>query len=219
LRPGDVITAVNGTSLRELGTDQNGRALAAATLGSVIDGLPDDATLDVAVLRSGSPLSLNAPLQAVYLPALHIELGASAAEAGVSANAAGGPIAAASATSGSEEGCGRISTFDVAPRGEHLYAARILLLDGTTPASGTPSYRVAAGEHKLLVAENIPTQALGIGEIATLRRQTSKPLIVTVKPGTTALVAAQLHLDKSGEINKGGYWDPVVWKEVSEACR
>ena len=71
---------------------------------------------------------------------------------------------------------------------------------------------------ELLVAENIPTQALGVGEIATRRRQTSKPLVVTVHPGQTALVAARLNLAKASDLTHGGYWDPVVWKEIAEPC-
>jgi hypothetical protein len=77
---------------------------------------------------------------------------------------------------------------------------------------------VSACEHHLLIAENIPTQALGVGEMATFRRQTNKPLTVDVKPGTTAMLAAQLHLDKTTQLANGGYWDPVVWKEIAEAC-
>src|SRR5512146_690254 len=58
LRPGDVIVAVNGTSLRDLGGDEHGRALAATTLRTVVDGLPDGATLQFAVLRGSNPLTL-----------------------------------------------------------------------------------------------------------------------------------------------------------------
>lgn len=207
LRPGDVIVAINGTSLRNLGSDERGRALAAATLRSVVEGLPDAATVEADVVRGGRAMTLSAPLQSVYVPALHVALGD-----GGAAPASTDPPAAGA-------GCGRISTFDVAPRSEHLYGATILLLDGNTPGPGTPSYRVNAGEHHLVVAENIPTLALGVGEIATLRRQTRKPLTVVVEPGMTALVAAQLHLDKAADLNRGGYWDPVVWKQVAEPCR
>jgi hypothetical protein len=108
----------------------------------------------------------------------------------------------------------------VAPRGERLYAARILLLDGTTPGpQGAASFRVNAGEHRLLVAENIPTNALGIGEMATFRRQTSKPLTVVVEPGKTAMIAAQLHLANASDLSHGSYWDPVVWKQMAASCR
>jgi len=125
----------------------------------------------------------------------------------------------AAANSAASAGCGRISTFDVSPRGDRQYHALILLLDGVTPGpSGGEVYRVTAGEHRLLVAENIPTRQMGFSEIASLRRKTSKELIVTVKPDTTAMVAAQYHMDKGGDLAHGTYWDPVVWREVPETC-
>jgi hypothetical protein len=210
LRPGDVIVAVNNTSLRSLGADADGRALAATTLKSTVEALPDAAPLRLDVLRDGEALAMNAPLQSVTLPALRMELGAATlanADSGV------GPRTSTGA------GCGRISTFDVASRGDRQYHARIILLDGVTPGpSGGEVYRVAAGEHKLLVAENIPTRQMGFSEIASMRRNTSKELIVTVKPDTTAMVAAQFHQDKGGDLAHGGYWDPVVWREVPESC-
>jgi hypothetical protein len=213
LHPGDVIVAVNGTSLRNLGADEHGRALAAATMKTVVDDLPDAATINVDVMRGGSALTLTAAVQSVYVPAMRVELGGEA-------SGGGGSAASDPPPSGETGGCGRISAFDVAPRGEHLYAVRILLIDGTTPGpEGTPSFRVGAGEHHLLVAENIPTPALGIGEIATLRRQTRKPLSVIVQPGKTALVAAQLHLGHTTDLAHGSYWDPVVWKQIDESCR
>lgn len=204
LRPGDIIIAVNGTSLRGLGEDEHGRALAATTMRRIVDDLPDSASVRFDVVRGGSTMTLSTALDHPSLPPLHAALGA----------------AATATAPQSAEGCGRISAFDVAPRGERLYAARILLLDGTTPGPhGTPSFRVPAGEHHLLVAENIPTQALGVGEIATLRRQTSKPLTVVVEPGMTALIAAQLHLQNASDLSHGTYWDPVVWKQIAEPCR
>jgi len=78
LRPGDVIVAVNDTPLRDLGSDANGHALAAATLKASVDGLPDSAPLHLQVMRAGDMLALNAPLQSVTLPALRMELGAAA---------------------------------------------------------------------------------------------------------------------------------------------
>lgn len=210
LRPGDVIVAVNNASLRGLGADADGHALAAATLKSTVEALPDAAPLRLDVLRDGQSLAMNAPLQSVILPALRMELGAAAL-----ANTDPGAISKISTAAG----CGRISTFDVAPRGDRQYHARILLLDGVTPGpSGGEVYRVAAGEHRLLVAENIPTRQMGFSEIASLRRNTSKELVVTVKPDTTAMVAAQFHQDNGSDLAHGGYWDPVVWREIPESC-
>jgi hypothetical protein len=204
LRPGDVLVDVNGTSLANLGADADGRALAAATLNSSLAELAPAAPLRLRVLRDGVLLAMNAPLH-------------SATALAVSA-----PTDSTADPPSDGGGCGRISTFDVAPRSEHLYRARILLLDGTTPGpSGTPSFRVSAGTHKLLVAEDIPTREMGVGPIASLRnrRDTSKELTVTVKPNTTALLAARLNTGKAADFARAAYWDPVIWREIPENCR
>jgi hypothetical protein len=213
VHPGDIVVAINGRSLRDLGADDNGRALAAAALKSSIDGLPDNSSLQLDVLRGGNQLALNGPLQSVMLPALRLALGsaASAATPDADADAAAAPAAAT--------GCGRINMMDLAPRQQHLYGATILLVDGITPGPhGVKSVRVSAGSHELLVAERIPTLEMGMGDIASRRSSKPKPLTVTLTANTTILVAARLNEDRSGHLNDGGYWDPVVWKEMVESC-
>ena len=209
VRPGDVIVAVDGRSLRELGADSNGRALAASTLKSSIDALPADATVQLEVRRGSAQLTLNGPLQSVQLPALRVALGAAAM-------AAMDPAAKSDMA-----GCGRISLQDLAPRQEQLFGATILLVDGVTPGpTGARNYRVNAGTHELLVRERIPTRRLvGVSELAALNfRSKPKPLTITVKPNTTVMVAAHFNEDRVKEFNSGGYWDPVAWKEVEETC-
>ena len=208
LRAGDVIVSVNGTSLRDLGADSEGRALAAATLRSSVNEAPEASNLHLDVLRNGDVLAMNVPVQSVFLPAMRVELGAAATAADQPRSMAGG-------------GCGRISTFDVAPRSERIYHATILLLDGKTPGpTGQENYRVDAGEHKLLLAEDIPVRQMGTGAIGSLRTRldTHKELTVDVKPGTTAMVGAKFHDDKATKFAHGEYWDPVVWREASENC-
>src|ERR1700722_8588163 len=119
LRPGDVIVAVNGTSLRGLGADTDGRALAAATLRSSVNEATESSNLHLDVLRNGDVLAMNVPVQSVFLPAMRVELGAAAVADQSPGMSAGG--------------CGRVSTFDVAPRSERIYHATILQLDGKTP--------------------------------------------------------------------------------------
>lgn len=208
VRPGDVIVAVNGHSLRELGADGDGRALAAATLKSSIDVLPAEAAVQLDVRRGGTQLALNGPLQSVQLPALHVVLGTMA-------------TAAADTGQTPANGCGRISLQDLAPRQQQLFGAAIELVDGTTPGpTGARNYRVAAGTHELLVREQIPTRRLvGVSELAALNfRSKPKPLTITVKPNTTVMIAAHFNERRTNEFNTGGYWDPVVWKEVPETC-
>lgn len=209
VHPGDVVVAINGQSLRDLGADDNGRALAATVLKSSIESLPDGAPLQLDVLRGSERLALNAPVQSVQLPALRLGLG-SAAMASVDQPAT---------MSNDGQGCARISKLDLAPRQKQLYGATILLVDGVTPGPhNAPTYRVEAGTHQLLVAERIPTQVMGLGEIASLRDSKPKSLTVTLAPNTTVMIAAHFNEDRATKIHDGGYWDPVAWKEISEAC-
>ena len=53
---------------------------------------------------------------------------------------------------------------------------------------------------------------------ASLRKSKPKSLTITVKPNTTVLIAARFNEDRTSELNKGGYWDPVAWKEIAETC-
>jgi hypothetical protein len=210
VRPGDVIVSVNGHSLRELGADERGRALAAATLRSDIDALPPDAQVQLDVRRGGTMLALNGPLQSVQLPALHVMLGAAA-------------MSATPAPTSDMGGCGYISQLDIAPRQQSLFHATIEQIDGTTPGPrGAPRYRVAAGTHTLLVREDIPTQRLKtvMTEFAAVNfRSQSKQLTIDVKPDTTVMIASHFKGNDSTDVSRGGYWDPVAWKEVAETCR
>lgn len=206
LRPGDVLVEVNGISLRQLGADANGRALAASILATRVANLPASVPLRLSVERDGVALAMNAPSH---------DANAHAAEDSAAALAETDSAVATSA----DGRCGRVSTFDVAPRSKHLYHARIMLLDGTTPGpSGQQSFRVSPGEHHLVVSEDIPTLEMGVGEIATLRKHTNKPLTITVDANTKAMVAAQFYPDKASDLTQGTYWAPVVWSVIPEHC-
>ncbi|MGA9335831.1 MAG: PDZ domain-containing protein [Rudaea sp.] len=200
LRPGDLLVDVNGISLRDLGADANGRALASATFNTRIASLPQSVPLRLLVVRDGVNMAMNAPLHA---------------QAVASTDVTEGDTLAASTA----HGCGRISTLDGAPRSKHQYHASVLLLDGAAPdPTGQQNYLVKSGVHELLIAEDIPALETGLGQTARARRHTRKKLAVTVLPNTTYMVAAQLHVDKVDELSTGGYWDPLVWREIPEAC-
>jgi hypothetical protein len=206
LQPGDRVLAVNGESLRGLGADERGRARAAAQLRERIERLADGAALKLDVQRDGRSLSLDGAVASVYLPALRMELGEGVATAAV----------AGSRTDGS---CGRISVFHIAPRSQHLYPAVIISLDGHTPGTaGQETYRVAAGPHKLIVAEAIDSRDLSISATALSRRSAYKELSVDIAPGTTAMIAARLNPGPISNSPGSAYWDPVVWKQIDEAC-
>jgi hypothetical protein len=119
--------------------------------------------------------------------------------------------------------CGRISTFDVAPRNQQLYRAVLIAIDGRKPANVEGhSFRLPAGRHVLTVAEAIdPHRFNRVEQVQRDRRSREryKTIEVDVAVDTTYFLAARLDLDRRGEIRSGAYWDPVIWKQATEACR
>jgi hypothetical protein len=214
LRAGDVLVALNGDSLANA-------VDAAADLRRAVDSLPNGGALAFDVHRDGRALTMSGALSSIYLPAMHLMVGASLV-ASNSTTASGMTTAAATAATGSS-GCGRISDFDVAPRQQQLHSAKIMSIDGVAPGpTGAESFRVTAGTHTLKVAERIENRYLSFSDrqresgLATRRYKT---LVVDVAPGTTTLIAARLNDDKRNEWKDGAYWDPVAWKQVTEACQ
>ncbi|MBA8882621.1 PDZ domain-containing protein [Dokdonella fugitiva] len=206
LRSGDVLLAVNGTTLAN--TDG-----AAATLRQSIEQLPDGARLAFEVQRDGRRQTLAGTPSSVYLPAMHLTVGDGTR---LASNGGAGAMPAG------EAGCGRLSDFDVAPRGEHLHAAKIISIDGVSPGpTGTRAFRVSAGRHSIKVAEQIESRYLSFNDRArnsAIGSDRYKTLDVDVPPDTTVLIAARLNEDKRSEWKDGAYWDPVAWKQTAEAC-
>jgi hypothetical protein len=210
LRAGDVLVALNGASLA---TDDG-----AALLRRTVDSLPEGARLAFDVRRDGRTETIDGRSASVYLPAMHLSVGGGA----TLASNAGGAAAADTPVAGSIEGCGRISDFDVAPRGKGLHGARIITIDGQSPGpSGAKAYRVEAGRHVLKIAEKIESRYLSFND--RQRNATIgggyKTLTIEVAPDTTYLVAARLNEDQRDNPANGAYWDPVVYQETPEICR
>ncbi len=207
VRSGDLITEVNGHSLT-----QHDRA--AAQLRQLIDAMPDRGELSLTVLREGQPRTLRGTLNSVHLPPIRLVLGSAALSA-----TADPPVATATAA----DGCGRISDFDVAPRQQHLHAARVLSIDGQLPGpTNSHVFRVKAGPHTLEVSEQIQPRYLPFSD--RFRRagagfKGSKTLKVDVPVDTTLQIAARLNPEQLHDWRNAAYWDPVVWHRVNEACR
>jgi PDZ domain-containing protein len=221
LRAGDVLLALNGAQLSS--TD------GAATLRRTVDTLPDGGRLDFNVQRDGRTAAMGGAATSLYLPAMHLSVGSGTALAS-NADGAGAPAQAAGSPQGSygtpssdmSQGCGRISDFDVAPRGQGLHRATIISIDNRTPGPfGSKSYQVGVGTHTVKVAEHIESRYFSFNS----RQRNAqvgggyKTLTVDVVPDTTYLVAARLNEDQRDNPANGAYWDPVVWKQGPETCR
>ncbi|HEY0505140.1 MAG TPA: hypothetical protein VGD42_16785 [Lysobacter sp.] len=135
--------------------------------------------------------------------------------------------AASAAASGADQAapagsCGRISVFDVAPRSQELYRAKLINIDGRPPGpSGARTYRVTPGRHVLEVAEAIDNEQFNDVQLRqrVQRADRYKTLEVDVAPGTTYLLAARLVLPRRNYIADGSYWEPVIYHQKSEPCQ
>lgn len=207
LRGGDVLVALNGTSLTGSGQ--------AAALRRIVDTLPDGSPLAFQVRRGERNETVSGTLSSVYLPAMHLTIGGGAAAAGDPRTSQ--PTAVATA------GCGRISDFDVAPRQQDLHAAKVISIDGQLPGpTDSHTFRVTAGTHTLQVAEKIESRYLSFNDRLRNSGRVGdryKTLSVDVPVDTTVLIAARLNPDKRNEWQGGAYWDPVAWKQNPEGCR
>ncbi|MEP6880410.1 MAG: PDZ domain-containing protein [Dokdonella sp.] len=214
LRSGDALLAVNDRSLVALGSDSSGAARAAHSLREALDSLDDGAALEFRISRDGKQISLEGKMESVLIPSAHLQLGqppitATTMVSGVNAEASSGS-------------CGRISTFDNAPRQQQLHAATLIDIDGRqSPIFGQTSVRVSAGQHTLKVGEQIDLRYLGFGQRLRDRggSERYKTITVNVEADTTYLLAAKINSEHRNEWRDGAYWDPVIWSTSKEKCR
>ena len=133
-----------------------------------------------------------------------------------------GPDQAAAPPSGSSTGCGRISIFDVAPRSQDIYRARLMNIDGTLAGpSGAKSFKLPAGRHVLEVAELIdPEQFNDVQrQQRDMRANPYNELVVDVQPDRTYLLGARLVTARRSYISDGSYWEPVIYQHNTESCQ
>jgi hypothetical protein len=148
------------------------------------------------------------------VPLLSLCFVAGSCLAGADQSAAAEPAAAS--------GCGRISIFDVAPRSEDLYRAKLMNIDGQLAGpSGAKSFKLPAGKHVLQVAELINSDQFNDVQLRQrdMRPNPYKDLVVDVQPNTTYLLAARLVPERRNYITDGSYWEPVIYQQNSESCQ
>jgi membrane-associated protease RseP (regulator of RpoE activity) len=129
-----------------------------------------------------------------------------------------------------QQGCGYVSDRGATPRvSGKIFDASITRIDGaSTPLHPVNRHPVGAGRHVLVVAEAIPAWRFSPSQMQQRQRmhrlldaRAYKALVVDVQPGTRYYVGARLLPErmKRADMHANAYWEPVVWKEVAEACR
>lgn len=181
----------------------NGVGFASGEPTSLLSGALSarDGEFELAVDRGGQALALSGRADRRQLPAYRLSV------------AAGDPAS----------GCGRVSTFDVAPRRQHIYPAVLIAVNGRLPGpTSSETFRLPAGRHVLSVAENIDTEQFGAAQALQRSRGSAnryKELEIEVAADTTYQLGARLILEQRNEIRSRAYWEPVVYAQRQEACR
>ena len=127
-------------------------------------------------------------------------------------------------------GCGYVSDDDQTPVvTEGIHAVEITSIDGrSTPLEPQNRHRLPAGEHVLVVSENIAGQYFNDVQ-ARLRNQMKrrtlarayKAIVITVVPDVRYSIGARLDRNAMGNdaMRANAYWEPVVFKERAQECR
>ncbi len=130
-------------------------------------------------------------------------------------------------TTGGSNACGHVSTeAGNVPTRLGIFHANIIQIDGRPAGMDRYQYKLRAGKHILVLAEEIDRARLNsaqIVQIEKMQRHSAAPLkalILDVQPGTSYRLGARLLRDKldTQSIRDNAYWEPMVWEEVPQAC-
>lgn len=197
LRRGDRLMRVNGKNA----------ANATNPAGIVVESIAAaNGHVDLQVRRGSQTVALSGQAERIVLPAYSLQMGSAVAAAGA----------------GDRSSCGRVSTFDAAPRNQRLFPVVVIAIDDRTPPTSGEAMRLPAGRHRLLLADKIDTQyfnAVQLKQRERLGRVRYKALEIDVAAGSTYLLAAKLHGPQRMEIAGGAYWSPLVSRVIPEPCR
>ncbi len=190
LRAGDRLLRINDS---DLGADPN------AQLRAALDAGP---RLALQVQRGDQEASLSGALDALAIPAYRLEIAAS---------------------EGNRGGCGRLSVVLKPPVSQKLFPALLHEIDGRLAGpSNQEVFRLPSGRHVLKISELIDSDRFsGIENLQRsklLRHERFKYLELDVRADTTYRLGVRWDEDNRSPIREQAYWEPVIWKEVSESC-
>lgn len=192
LRVDDRVTRVNGTGIR------GGAGAAARLLGAL--GARDGA-LEVDVERGGETLRLLGDAGSLAVPAYNLTVQRGAA-------------------AGSD--CGRIDVYPTRRTSQQVFPIVLHAINGRRPGADRQfEFKLAPGRHVLLISERIDDVRIGnerLRDQLVRQNKDRREFVIDVEPGMTYRVGARFIVEKRSEIESGGYWEPVVWRQFGERC-
>lgn len=178
--------------------EQKFSSQALADIIAYLEGLEHDSELVVEVARDAQTVTLVGTVVATVIPGWRLEVDVANEQLDIADTNA----------------CGRVSVFATPPQTLDLYPAYFSQIDGENAPPRRAIIKLSPGKHVIELHELISDQ--------WVRRkkslQQSKAIEIDVQADTTYYLAAKFVREKRLSTFKEEYWEPVVWREIEQAC-
>ncbi|RUO55422.1 PDZ domain-containing protein [Pseudidiomarina homiensis] len=205
---GEIMSVRDGSVAATMGVRTGDRLLqidqqkfSAQALGDIIaylEGLEHGSELLVVVARDEQTKTLAGKVAATVIPGWRLEVDVANEQVDIADSNA----------------CGRISVFATPPQTRDLYPAYFSQIDGENAPPRRSIVKLSPGKHVIELHELISDQ--------WVRRkkgiQQAKAIEIDIKADTTYYLAAKFVREKRLSTFKEEYWQPVVWREIEQAC-
>jgi hypothetical protein len=111
--------------------------------------------------------------------------------------------------------CGIISIYKQPPQAKNIYWVNINMVDGVPVGSGSHTFQLSPGIHKIKVIEQITDSYF------TRRRGEMlnyKEFEINVEPNKKYYLGAKFIRKHRSKLKTGEYWEAVVWKTSDRDC-
>lgn len=163
-----------------------------------LEGLEHGSELVVEVARDAQTVTLVGEVVATVIPGWRLEVDVANEQVDIADTNA----------------CGRVSVFATPPQTRDLYPAYFSQIDGENAPPRRAIIKLSPGKHVIELHELISDQ--------WVRRkkgiQRAKAIEIDVQADTTYYLAAKFVREKRLSTFKEEYWEPVVWREIEQAC-
>ncbi|OUS25914.1 hypothetical protein A9Q98_11520 [Thalassotalea sp. 42_200_T64] len=111
--------------------------------------------------------------------------------------------------------CGVVSIYKQPPQSKNIYWVNINTVDGVPVGSGSHTFQLSPGLHKIKVVEQITDSYF------TRRRGKMlnyKVFEINVEPNKKYYLGAKYLRKHRSKLTTGEYWEPIIWKTSDRDC-
>lgn len=206
---GEIMSVRRGSVAAQMGIEAgdrllqvDGQAFSGQQLGETVaylEELEHGHELVVVVARGEQTLTLPGKVVATVIPGWRLEVDVTNEQLDIADSNA----------------CGRISVFATPPETRDLYPAYFAQIDGENAPPRRSIIQLSPGKHVIelheLISDPWVRRKSGL--------QHAKAIEIDIQADTTYYLAAKFIPEKRLKTFNEEYWEPVVWREVEQACK